>query len=665
LADFDQVVVMPRIDSCLFGYEDGHRLLASSMKIDGESASQLTLLSDLAPGARFGLSDGYWTGFPLPKLDRYALMRTWPAPEMSRPGCVWTHAMLFETSLFEDVEDLSSLKSLARRPHLPDDLSFYGQPIDSQMVGSSLSHYERSLISIDRATEILENLYSEGTAISVEKPGDLEDEIFAIWSQQWPRLRRNFRFQTMAGDDIGTARSPFDLRLLWRHAANLNTPISSIIEKPSWLDAAATDLIGMSNHSLRRFLWRYGKDVRKQRGSFKPLCEIFSAGLGTKEGLIHTDLGHSLSNWFPTKDDASTLKSAIVDGEVLPDCQLRVLSYLLKEDITGSLPLPSPAGIDRLANFWPEATEQMLDLAEYAVSEDSELANSVTGIVLSLIPASNFWTVTQDFPKVRKRMIRNKPDFLDADEISALDSQSLLELIKLVPIDDPVGSAITHKLLLNDNYKMADAVLEHFPSHAARELISEAANNDSRTLREWFRAMSRRPSLVLDPKITSGVRRTSTLYRIGEDLGWLAPDVLRASTAPWVAALIGARNDLSREEGDILGSFLIALAILSGDRGSQDIFEKCFDEIHKRILQSYLPWRASDILLPRLPSLSWRRNWDTGLRLRLGVANAYIRNQLDTDSFASLTRDKRAREMLADAAKELDGGERYAASIVR
>src|SRR3546814_5522694 len=75
------------IDQCLFGYEDGHRLLASSMSL-GDQTSLLTKLSDLAPGTLFGSSNGYWTGLPLPELGRYALFRTWPAPEMPRPGCV-------------------------------------------------------------------------------------------------------------------------------------------------------------------------------------------------------------------------------------------------------------------------------------------------------------------------------------------------------------------------------------------------------------------------------------------------------------------------------------------------------------------------------------------------------------------------------------------------
>lgn len=56
-----------KFDQCLFGYEDGHRLLASSIPLGAET-SLLTELSDLAPGTVFNRSNGYWTGLPVPSL---------------------------------------------------------------------------------------------------------------------------------------------------------------------------------------------------------------------------------------------------------------------------------------------------------------------------------------------------------------------------------------------------------------------------------------------------------------------------------------------------------------------------------------------------------------------------------------------------------------------
>src|SRR5476649_1952553 len=117
-----------KIDQCLFGYDDGNRLLASSFPLGAET-SLLTELSDLAPGTVFGRSEGYWTGLPAPSIGRYVLMRTWPAPEMPRPGCVWTHALLIKPNYLESIADLSRLQTLVIQPANSKDRDRYREPM--------------------------------------------------------------------------------------------------------------------------------------------------------------------------------------------------------------------------------------------------------------------------------------------------------------------------------------------------------------------------------------------------------------------------------------------------------------------------------------------------------------------------------------------------------
>jgi hypothetical protein len=83
-----------RIHQLLHGYDEGHRLLAGSIKPDAQSAKSLVALSDLSGQGEAPGSFGYITGYPLPQMNAYALARTWLAPEMPRPGCVWTHTLL-------------------------------------------------------------------------------------------------------------------------------------------------------------------------------------------------------------------------------------------------------------------------------------------------------------------------------------------------------------------------------------------------------------------------------------------------------------------------------------------------------------------------------------------------------------------------------------------
>ncbi|WP_375289012.1 GAP1-N1 domain-containing protein [Gluconacetobacter dulcium] len=205
-------------------------------------------------------------------MSRYALMRTWPAPEMSRPGCVWTHALLLEPSLFEEMCDLSMLRLLMARPQGDGDRERYRRglvvPISTCDVSS-----RRTSTAIDLVPALLSALYGVANGIvSVDEPGDLDDSLFAVWSQQWPRLRRNLRFQTAAARDLqlsGGAR--FDVSVMLRNSSSHST-ISSTPEG-SWLPAAASD-VERPDGNLRRFLWRYGADVRRQRGSFRPLVEV-------------------------------------------------------------------------------------------------------------------------------------------------------------------------------------------------------------------------------------------------------------------------------------------------------------------------------------------------------------------------------------------------------
>ena len=74
------------IDQALFGYADGHRQIASSVRLPPKDLFLLSSASDLASGARLGEQDSYLSGLPLPESRRYALFRTWAAPEMPRPG---------------------------------------------------------------------------------------------------------------------------------------------------------------------------------------------------------------------------------------------------------------------------------------------------------------------------------------------------------------------------------------------------------------------------------------------------------------------------------------------------------------------------------------------------------------------------------------------------
>jgi len=648
-----------RIDQCLFGYGDGHRLLATSLRLTGDVASDLTAASDIAPGVRFTGSDGYWTGLPVPTLGRYGLMRTWPAPEMPRPGCVWTHLLLFDPALFETIDDLSSLTRLARRPATSDDRAEYGRPLTFSSSDAATGLERAAEYDLGQLAEILGVLYAglEGP-VATSRPGELDGLVMAVWSQQWPRLRRNFRFQTAATTGTEGPGQRFDLQLRIARPPLRNFKI--LPGKDSiWLEVALNDIETPSDHRLRAFLRRYGQDVKRQRGSFRPLAEVFaiSASAG---GAAGKDVPASIARWFPEQDDAATLKRDLMDGAVLGDTQVEAVLYLCEIDKGRSLPAPSEIGLRTLGAKWNARSFELMRLAEWAATQQGDLAEVLLSTVAKVVPSAEFWSATESFPEMRLRMVTNQPDLLDAEPIGSLRTETLLALLDSVPPGHDVGAALVRRMPSHVDKRIVRTAFERFPMGALSEAIQIANMSGVGASKDWLREVGSVPSSVLDAAIMTKVQKASIVVAIAEALKWLSYDVTQRGLEPWLAGLANAQDDLGQWERDMLECFLFAMAVTAGSPSAQQVFERSFGYLHDRINNSYLPWEAQQMLESKLPSLGWMREWDKALKLRLAVTQAYVRSDLDPRSFDRLLRDRKERKMLRRAAEEVDGADQFA-----
>lgn len=643
-----------KLDQCLFGYEDGHRLLASSIPL-GDQTSSLTQLSDLAPGTVFGSSDGYWTGVPAPEIGRYALMRTWPAPEMSRPGCVWTHGLLLEPSMLETVSNLAVLASLARRPIRLADRSSYREAIEFDLARLAV---EPDLVEEAIARDLIEVLYGPADrAVGVSVPGEADSALFAIWSQQWPRLRRNIRFQTAATRDF----RPPSAKRLDISMSIVEAPIQpSSVTGPEaiWIGAACADLQTGADGEVRAFLWRYGQGVKRQRGSFRPLVKIKVIHDG-----FQSDAGRQLleivSTAFPENSDAAQLKQDLVDGIIAPRAQVDFLWYIMTEGGEAALPSPTQAGISRLALLWPERPNELLELAESIAVDGGALGQRIFQTISEAVPVDAFWPLTIKYPRVRERMVKARPRLIETVEVESLDNASLAELVELIPIESGMSADFIARLLGRDDTRLAEATLTRFPREATVAVISTADATNT-VGRAWLRALVRHPITLLDASIFNLISRANLLFEIAETLGWLTADVIRAGCAPWAASHADISSGLPDDRRDTLRAFLVALALSAGGESGQRLLEDHFGAVHTQVMKSRLPWRARDMLAPLMPDIGWMRGWDLGLRLRLALADAYIRFGYPPRSFASLGKGRKERALLAEAAATIPGGRELA-----
>jgi hypothetical protein len=300
------------IDQTLHGYADGHQLLASSVELTAEQQSVLLIMSDLSgPAFRTGY-ESYLTGYPLAGAGLYCLARTWFAPELPRPGCVWTQTFLIRVEDLARISRFEDINQLFQRPGEPFEAEYYYRRVVLDENRPVL------LRTLGEGRPVLRALYGteKKVVIASEAADAFEPLTLAIFEQQWPRLRRNFRFCTGA---LSLRDSEFDLSVSPPEATHSLSDAGIVISEKllralpneeEWLEVAHRDLVQrQAGTQYRQFLWRFGPDHIEGRSAFRPLTEIYDL-VSSQDGKPKAEaLLSALAHFYPSNTSAIRLKT--------------------------------------------------------------------------------------------------------------------------------------------------------------------------------------------------------------------------------------------------------------------------------------------------------------------------------------------------------------------
>jgi len=304
------------LHQALHGYGDEHQLLSSSIRLTREQQWQMLVMSDLSgPAFRAGF-ESYLTGYPLAGGGLYCFARTWYAPELPRPGCVWTHTILISDTDVARISDFRSILPHFRRPSSTKDVDSYGGPIYENSSAQLPHDFDGEVCSA-----LLYLLYwsASGTvAITSNSSRPYEELVLAVFSQQWPRLRRNFSFCTgalairdPAFDCVVAPHDALRQDAVGRSAITLMPADPKLMGEQSsedWVRVAVNDLLMTDlERPLRRFLWKFGPDYIEGRKAFRPLCEIYLAASRSRESVEQAL--SATAHFFPDIDSAVRLKT--------------------------------------------------------------------------------------------------------------------------------------------------------------------------------------------------------------------------------------------------------------------------------------------------------------------------------------------------------------------
>jgi hypothetical protein len=287
------------------------------VELTREQQWQMLVMSDLSgPSFRVGF-DGYLTGYPLEAGGFYCVAKTWFAPELPRPGCVWTHTLLIADANVAQMSDLRTLSRHFRRPRNVEDLEAYDSVIEVDVANPPEASGETDPILNAALISLLYGEPARKIVLTAGEGREFEDAVATIFRQQWPRLRRSFRFCTGA---LAIRDVDFDLAIAPPNVARQDTERTPAVtlqaldapgdvhKRDEWVRLAAEDLGARENQTpLRRFLWAFGPDYSDGRAAFLPLCEVFVASTHSAQSVdeVLSALGH----FFPEPESSRRLKA--------------------------------------------------------------------------------------------------------------------------------------------------------------------------------------------------------------------------------------------------------------------------------------------------------------------------------------------------------------------
>ena len=219
---------MRTVDQLLFGYRDGHELIAGSRELSATALREVMPHADasLEPTEEHQLV-GVWVG----SIERYLLGRIWSAPERSRPGAVWAHVLLIGA---EDLGagPLSALPTLLRRPDEAA-LDTYDQRLDWPADGEPITvppQLGRALVDATRPDDERPHVVLWPT------PAQAESALVALLDAMPAARRAGLSFRTR--DRARPGASPYRVQV----AASLRGDVADTTVPV--IDARATAPIG-------------------------------------------------------------------------------------------------------------------------------------------------------------------------------------------------------------------------------------------------------------------------------------------------------------------------------------------------------------------------------------------------------------------------------------
>jgi len=648
------------VHQALHGYSEGHRQFACSAELTPNDARLVLVMSDASGSGVTSEGISYLTGYPLQESGLYALARTWPAPEMPRPGCVWTHTLFIEFADLAVLDSPSQIAALFKSPTVESARNFGSTlhlaataPSNRPLTSSQLMLFERL------ATALYEQPQDQ---VWARRSSDIfvDDAVLRIWDLQWPRLRRSFRFCTLTTRDRSQEGALFDLQLCGesvprlRFAQNTDGVEAASTSSESWL-AQLVDYADRPDASgFREALRLLGTDLLGGREAMRSICSLQSM-LARREPSAVADAIALVTPPTPLSGSKvakeMVTNAALSRAEVLSDTELNYVVDNL--DLISERELTSH-GWKLAGHLLEVAPEKLVELIEdERPPVRTSMRAAVEGMDANLL-AQNLKAETNCFrPLLAIRPdLTEMPEFWRRTQARASDIQQAgLEL----QTEAQLAAAV---LGLHDEASI-ESVARVFGAYAVLTCVEQLMlkERDGSELLRWVKEACRQPEVVasflahartLNPRLISCITTELEPDAVPNDYG----------VDPWLTALTAVKQQIGQLPIELqVYGFQRALSWRSRSVGP--LLCLTFEQLHRAAADGALAASNWQHFRDSLPWVRPADSWDVALRLRLGLVKRCVETPVAPEEYVALASTDVLFDMILEATWEHWGGKRY------
>ncbi|MCS6295964.1 MAG: hypothetical protein H8K09_07015 [Nitrospira sp.] len=665
----------PLLHQFLHGYANGHRLLECSINLPDDLSRSVLRLSDISGTNMAPGFEEYITGYPLTSINAYALAKTWYAPEMPRPGCVWTHTIVVPQVAMALIRSLGGLKKLFKRPGLDAPTGSYTKsfhwkeehlfeastPLPSDLMGVILSlHYQKD------STPII---------LAAKTSSEYENIVFSLWSQMWPHLRMNFTFCTGALSARTFDKHPFDVLCVPKaRTREIVTDMKSVGSSdpvvansgthniPAWALEASKDASKIEGGAFRRFLWSVS-DEKSQRTDFVSYVRIFEA-LNERIGTV--DLISLVAELFPEPRMGRFLKQFLFNGEsndvIAPSHEEQDILFALGTTnkylgFNGvELNLRSRGG--KLFEKHPNAGNWLI--TQLFQSNLNPLGEEIIAGLISCIEPETAYQVTKNQLRFLPALFRANPSLASASELWRAGGGRKRELFEAIAshkdLDAGLIKKITRAILDSESDYLVSRALVLWGKDAVFGVLDWLTAHNGPPPETCLSALQSHVVPVIEWIKNTEITSFRSLFALVRIVAPSVTSILHDDTAMWLSAFRNLKSAGDEKSLNYVSAFLLALALGNAQPSPLDLLSESFECVHEAARTESLSDSAWMIVEPFVPELSWISNWDKCERLRRGLVMAFVRFEWPPSKIRYVNMKNQLFQEIIRSANKVEGG---------